>query len=79
MLTAIVYFWVLPTLRAESPSISQVSKIDYFNDIFRTVRYSGIFAVCYSLLFAIRVFQTPFIVAKLKLNSLSLNFNIRYR
>ena len=85
MLTAIVYFWVLPTLlRVESPSISQgrfsqVLRIDYFNDIFRTVRYSGIFAVCYSLLFAIRVFQTPFILSKLKLNSLSLNFNIRYR
>ena len=56
MLTAIVYFWVLPTLRAESPSISQgrfsqVLRIDYFNDIFRTVRYS-LFGNIRCLLFA---------------------------
>ena len=76
MLTAIVYFWVLPTLlRVESPSISQGRELTSSTTFFAlfAIRYSGIFAVRYSLLFAIRVFQTPFLVAKLKLNSLSLN------
>ena len=69
---------LLRSRRVGSPKSWESTTSTTFFALF-AIRYSGIFAVRYSLLFAIRVFQTPFIVAKLKLNSLSLNINIRYR